>query len=114
MPTKTGTPYNETHIESPNVEQTVKVEDDYAGTAIELLRALEESNAVIGALEVGVDLGTRKVTVFGQHGDAGEPQPVPEALHDQLTDWGFAHVGDDGDASYKHTDAVKSHVYRKP
>ena len=113
MPTKSATHGNETHLESDNVARTVKVESNWVGTAIDLLRALEESDEEIGNLSVGTDLGEPKVTVRCKDGAEGEAAAVPEGLHAKLTEYDYHHVGEGGDASYTHTDERFSHVYIK-
>lgn len=112
MPTKTNAQAGRTHIESSNVSQTVKVDSNWTGTAIELLRALEETDEEIERLEVGTDLGSPKVTVYRRHGTQGEEGPVPDALHDKLAEYDYEHVGQTG-ATYSHTDARAAHVYTK-
>lgn len=111
MATKTQVGGGTYKIESDNLERAVEV-SDYVGTAIKLVEALETSGETLATMSVGTDLGKRKVTLFGRHGELGEPTAVPRQVHSQLTDWGFEHAGQrHGD--YSHTDEVRSHVYIK-
>jgi len=113
MPTKTNTVANKTRLESANVRQTVTVKNNWTGTAIELLRALEETDTEIEDISVSEDMGKPKVTVWTGDEKDGAATGVPEPLHRQLLDYDYYHVGEDGNASYSHTDEVSSHVYIK-
>ena len=113
MPTKTNVVGPKTMLESENTRKTNAIRNDWVGTAIELLRALEETDETINSLSVFTQLGSPKVEVRTGYEMDGNASGVPEPLHQQLLDYGYQHAGEDGTMDYSHTDERSGHVYIK-
>jgi hypothetical protein len=97
-------------IGSEQLSHPIRTKRRYEGTARAIIDALESTDATLAHIDVGKDMGERKIVIYGRHGADGEPSAVPYPVHKQLADWGFKHCSAErGD--FKHSDEKNSHVY---